>query len=203
MKRPAVLVLRHDCRFSRLLREAGCEVINLEVIATRPVTEREELRNKLLAINAYDGVFFTSPVSAKVFVEESAKLDLRFTGRIYALGARAVSELKAGGFEPNTFDRANTATELLSGFGPGEFSKKKFLFLRGDRSLRTVPEKLAEIAIVEEVVVYRTSDVVIDPAIREEISGRLNAGNLNWVCVFSPSAAESFVRQVPAAKNSI
>jgi uroporphyrinogen-III synthase len=135
-------------------------------------------------------------------VEESAKLDLRFTGRIYALGARAVSELKAGGFEPNTFDRANTATELLSGFGPGEFSGKKFLFLRGDRSLRTIPEKLAGIAIVDEVVVYRTSDVVIDPAIREEISGRLNAGTLDWVCLFSPSAAESFVRQVPAAKNS-
>ena len=202
MKRPAVLVFRYECRFSRLLTEAGCEVINLEVIATRPATEREELRTKLRALSTYDGLFFTSPVSARVFVEEVAELDLRFAGKIYALGARAISELKAGGFEANSCDGANTASELLSSFGPEEFSNRKFLFLRGDRSLRTIPDQLAEIAGVDEAVVYQTSDVPIDPETREEIACRLDAGTIQWVCLFSPSAAESFMRQVASAKNS-
>ncbi|MCA1590377.1 MAG: uroporphyrinogen-III synthase, partial [Acidobacteria bacterium] len=166
------------------------------------ITERRELRTKLRAINTYDGLFFTSPVSARVFVEEFAKLRVPFQGRTYALGTRAISELKAGGFEPHMCDEANTVSELLGRFGPGEFSTKRFLFVRGDRSLRTIPEQLAEIASVDEVVVYRTSDVLIDPEARGDISLRLNGGTLEWVCVFSPSAVESFVRQLPAAKDS-
>jgi uroporphyrinogen-III synthase len=202
MKRPVILVLRPECRFSRLLVEAGCEVSNVEVIAAHPLNEREELGELLRNINSYDGLFFTSPIAARVFIEELTRSGLFFRGRTYALGTRAIGELQAGGLEPSYCEKANTAAELLSSFGPEEFANKRFLFLRGDRSLRTIPEQLVEIASVDEVVVYRTSDVLIDPETLEEIGSLLGGGSVDWVCLFSPSAAESFVRQVPSAKNT-
>ena len=81
----AILVCRNDDRFSSLLREAGFEVVNLELIETRPLEDLRPLREKLARLSEYDGIFFTSPVAAEIFVNERNGSN-GFHGDVYALG---------------------------------------------------------------------------------------------------------------------
>ena len=98
------------------------------------------------------------------------------------------------GYDVMYRDSANTAEELIRLFDKSEFAAKRFLFVRGDRSMRTVPELLGESAEVDEVIVYETKELSLGAAEREKIRKRLRANEIDWVCFFSPSAVESFGR---------
>ena len=58
MERRLVLVVRGDDIFSSLLRDAGCEVVNLELIRTVPVEDLSRLNALLERIDDFDGLFF-------------------------------------------------------------------------------------------------------------------------------------------------
>ena len=66
-------------------------------------------------------------------------------------------------------------------------------------SLRTIPERLSEVADIEEVVVYETVDVPVE---NEEAVERFAAGKVDWLCFFSPSAVESFKKRNFATEGS-
>lgn len=191
-----ILVVRSDDRFSDLLREGGCRVVNLEVIKSEPI-ERSELRRRLAEINRYDGLFFTSPTAARVFAEEGASAQKRFTGKIYVLGRRTKEVLEAARFEVVFREDANTAAELISSFVEEEFAGKKLLFLRGDRSMRTIPEMLGGEAEVDEVVLYRTKAVPLDERTLETLKNRFKHDEIDWTCFFSPSAVDAFLKYLP------
>jgi len=61
-----VIVARADDAFSQILREAGIEVVNLELIRTEVIEDLSEFENLISRLDEYDGVFFTSPVAAAV-----------------------------------------------------------------------------------------------------------------------------------------
>lgn len=197
----AILVIRSDDEFSRALIDAGLEVVSLELIETKPVGDLTELRERVSRLSEYDGVFFTSPVAAKIFVDEREKAN-GFHGRVYAFGRRAHNVLAAAGLNVKQSVTANTAEEMLNEFGDDEFAGKRFLFVRGEKSLRTIPERLVKLAIVDEVSVYKTEakDVPADRLI--EIKRQLANNNIDLVCFFSPSGVERFVELFGnAAKN--
>jgi uroporphyrinogen-III synthase len=87
---------------------------------------------------------------------------------------------------------ANTAEELITEFGEAEFAGKRFCFVRGDRSLRTISHLLKDIAAIDEVIVYRTIESVPDLAVAGSVKAGLDAGEIDWACFFSPSAVEAF-----------
>jgi len=207
MPKPCFLVIRRDGRFSTLLRDAGFDVINLELIRTEPVDDLSELDKSLAHLKEYEGLFFTSPNSASIFVERLKATNLVFAGKVYALGSRAATVLEQAGLKVVHVPEANTASELLAALGDTEFSGRKFLFVRGERSMRTIPEMLGKISTVDEIVVYRTIENQKDEAAVQLIRQRLNAGEVDWVCFFSPSGVESFVDlfglEVPAPKAAV
>jgi len=198
MKPSAILVIRGDDEFSSRLRDAGFEVVNLELITTRPVDDLSALRSKLARLSEYDGLFFTSPVAAEVFVRERNAVN-GFHGSVYALGRRAKDVLEAAGLKVKTTDTANTAEELVDSFDKSEFSGKKFLFVRGEKSMRTIAERLGSRGTVDEVVVYTTEPASVDKQLLASLKSRMANGDLSWLCFFSPSGVERFTEIFGAA----
>src|SRR5687768_1507794 len=140
MKSPAVLVIRRDDPFSSTLRENGCEIINLELIKTEPVENLVELEKRLARIKNYDGIFLTSPVAARIFLEKLRESGASYNGKVYVLGERARDVIESTRLNIVFCEAANTAEELIRSFDAAEFDGKKFLFIRGSKSMRTVPE---------------------------------------------------------------
>jgi uroporphyrinogen-III synthase len=186
-----ILVIRADDSFSQLLRESGHDVENLELIKTRPVEDLSEIRDRLARSAEYDGIFFTSPIAAEIFTRERNDSN-RFHGRVYALGQRARDVLETAGIKVSWSAGSNTAEEMLAAIGNDEFAGKRFLFIRGERSLRTIPDLLRDVATIEEVVVYITEMLRIDQDRIDSIYSRLTYGEIDYVCFFSPSGIGRF-----------
>jgi uroporphyrinogen-III synthase len=192
MKPTVVLVIRRDDVFSASLRSVGFEVLNLELIKTSPAVDLSGLQNAVAAIGSYDGLFFTSPVAAEVFVQQAELAGVRFEGKIYVLGERAKAVFENVGYDVVYQKRANTAEEMIESFGEEEFAGKRLLFVRGDKSLRVIPNMLAGKATVDEIVVYETNDIRPDDETVKTIGRRLSGGEIEWICFFSPSGVQSF-----------
>ncbi len=194
MKKPLVLVVREFCRFSRLLTENGFEVVNFPAIRTLPIENFGKLKEKIDSLKNYDGLFFTSPKAAEIFLQNFENKENDFRGRVYVLGNRTKLLFENTNFEIVFRADTNTAEEFISSFDEGEFTNKKFLFLRGDKSLRTIPELLKDQSIVDEIVVYRTIENTLDENLKNEIGERFLKNEIDWIIFFSPSGVESFVK---------
>lgn len=193
MKRGAILVIRPDGRFSGVLRKSGCEVINLELITTKAVDDQSELAETIKKIDRYDGIFLTSPAAAEIFLGHLAREGKDFLGKAYVLGERSNDVLYGSGLNVIFGPDANTAQELIASLGQAEFAGKNLLFIRGDRSVRTIPEMLRHVARVDELVVYTTVELSPDDSLIENVRAKLKANGIDWVCFFSPSGVDSFL----------
>ena len=194
MKKPLILVVREFDKFSSLLAENGFEVINFPAIQTLPIKEFSELEEKIDNLNQYDGLFFTSPKAAEVFLQNVEKSKKDFRGKLYVLGNRTKVSFKNKSFEVVFRANANTAEEFINSFDESEFAGKRLLFLRGSKSLRTIPELLDGIAVIDETIVYRTVENSMDEDLTGEIREKFDEQKISWICFFSPSGIESFVK---------
>ena len=189
-----VLVLRRHDRFSEILEKSGLTAVNVELIRTEPLPDQTELRNALSGLVRYDGFFVTSPAAAKIVVDCLKHLDCEHTGMIYVLGERSRRILEDAGINVEYCASADTAKELITEFGEAEFAGKRFCFVRGNRSMLTIPHLLKNIAQVDEIIVYRTLETVPDKKAAAEIKAALEDGRFDWACYFSPSAVDAFER---------
>jgi len=191
MSKAAILVLRGDDAFSARLRENGHEVVNLELIRTEPVDDPGELRKKLAKLEDLDGLFFTSPAAAEVFITELDRSGQRFSSKTYVLGERTKRVFERAGISVEFRKDSNTAADMISSFGETEFVGKRYLFVRGDLSMRTIPDLLKGKATVDEAVVYRTVESLPDAEATDHLRKRLRSGDLGWLCIFSPSGVDA------------
>lgn len=191
---PLILSVRREGRFSAALRESGIEVISLDLIVSEPLPDQSELRERLDNSERYDGIFVTSPVAANVLLKEIRSSSWDFAGKVYVLGKRAYEILSKAGFPLVFRESVRTAEELMNHLGDEAFAGKRFLFVRGNRSMRTIPRRLEGKAKLEEVIVYRTEESELEPDIKEKVQGLLDNDSVERVCFFSPSGVESFVR---------
>lgn len=188
--KPVVLVVRRPDRFSSLLNENDFETINLALIKTIRADDLTEFERKIAALDDYDGIFLTSPAAADVFLEKLS--ERKFGGKIYVLGGRIRRLFEERGIETVYRAEANTIEEFLKSFPPREFAGKKFLFPRGDRSLRTIPVTL-KAAAIDETVVYKTIRPEIDRAQTKRIEELFGSERIKAVCFFSPSGIDNFL----------
>lgn len=189
-----VLVIREFDNFSRILTENQFEVINLPTIKTSQLKDLSDFQAKLKNINSYDGIFLTSKESAKTLNEQN----INFKGKIYILGKRSFEILKDQNFDLFFDESASTANELLEKIPLENLKNKRFLFIRGEKSLRTIPDFLSKIAEVEETIVYRTEQNPIEIDKIKSVSEKCENGEIAAACFFSPSGAESFLEQFGA-----
>ena len=191
----SVLVLRDADEFSRVLIEGGVDVINCPVIRTEPLDDLSELERAIESAGEYDQIMLTSAAAAEVLKRYANKLQTLFRGQVIVLGRSSFDILKSTGLNVDIDDGAANARELLEGGGVERFRKMRVLFVRGERSLRTIPEALKGIAEVDQAVVYRTVDQEITEDMAIRIREKLDAGRIAMACFFSPSGVESFHRQ--------
>jgi uroporphyrinogen-III synthase len=190
-----VLVARREDEFSRTLIENGLSVINCPVIRTEPLEDLSRLENALSRLDVFDGVFITSSAAAEILVANVQAELGAYRGRVFVLGRRSFDILKQTAANV-VFDGAvNTASDMLDAIDADELRGKRFLFIRGERSMRTIPERLSRIADVEELIVYRTVNEIAAVDQKEAIRKKAANKEIAIACFFSPSGIESFVEQ--------
>ncbi len=186
-----VLVIREFGDFSATLIANDFEVINFPTISTKRVKNLSELEKNIAEIDKYDGIFFTSPKAAEIFL---ADFDKDYSGKIYILGNRAKSLFENKNFRIVFKDSANTAEEFINSFDESEFADRKFLFLKGNKSLRVIPEMLKGLAEVDETVVYETILFEIGKEFTDELKQKLSRQKIDFICFFSPSGVKNFLK---------
>jgi len=191
-----VLVLRQRDEFSRTLESRDIPVINCPVIQTEPVDDLTEFEKIVERIDDFNTIFLTSHSAAGVLARYIDAVKARFRGRVIVLGRRSFDILKDTGLEIDFDERASSASELLDALGIERFKGSRVLFIRGERSLRTIPERLGSVAQVEETIVYRTIDIEIPDDSKDRILRHLEDEEIAMACFFSPSGVESFDRQI-------
>lgn len=190
--RNEILVVREKDVFSSILIERGFSVINFPVVKTEPLADLSELENCLN--KNYDGIFITSVRAAEIVLTQLKELRKEFGGKFFVLGGKSADLLKNAGFEIYFKEDASTAEEFLTLIPKEELANRNFLFARGNRSLRVIPERLTGIANVDETMVYETIDIDYDKGERRTIIEKLNCKQLVALCFFSPSGIEGFLR---------
>ena len=193
-----ILVFREFDDFSRILAENNFEIINLPTIETKPLEDLSDLRTKLEKSENYDGIFLTSSKAAKVLAENFNQQISEFSGKIYILGKRSFEILKPLSEKLIFFENANTVREMLKKIPSEDLKNKRFLFVRGEKSLRVVPDFLAEFAEVDETSVYRTGKIRIQTDKINAVGKNLKKGEITCACFFSPSGVSSFIEQFGA-----
>ncbi len=190
-----ILVIREFDNFSRILAANGFEIINFPLIKTSAIDDLSGFETKLESIEKYDGVFLTSKQAAAIF---RAKLKTDYRGKVYVLGKRSYEILKNANFNLHFDETANTAREMLKNIAPEKLNGKRFLFVRGEKSLRIVPEFLSKTATVDEAIVYETRNINVEIDKINELREKFENSEIAAVCFFSPSAAESLIEQFGA-----
>ncbi|MCD9185870.1 MAG: uroporphyrinogen-III synthase [Pyrinomonadaceae bacterium] len=188
---PTVLVVRKFDNFSRILQENGFSVVNLPTIETVEIENSADLNTKIAAKN-YDGIFLTSQKATEI-AEREIFSKQNYGGKVYVLGRKSFDTLKDKNILLSFDETANTAQEMLEKITLDELKDKKFLFIRGERSLGKVKEFLKKIASLDEEIVYETHKIVIEDSLKIEIEAKRD--EIVFVCFFSPSGAESFLEQ--------
>lgn len=192
-----ILVVREFDNFSRILRESGFEVINCPAIETVESENSADLSAKLSAEN-YDGIFLTSRKATEIFAKRLFDKDFKFSGVIYVLGESSFKILADKNIRLYFDKTANTAREMMAAIPIDELKNKRFLFIRGEKSLGTIREILGEIATLDEAIVYETRRVEIEDSLKTDVMSKLRTGQIKFACFFSPSGAESFCEQFGA-----
>jgi len=190
-----ILVIREKDVFTQLLIENGFSVLNFPTIKTEPLADLSELENFIAEIENFDGIFITSSKAAEIVAAKLSETGKDFKGKFYVLGKRSRDCLKKLGCQIFYSENATTAEELLKAIPKEELKNKRFLFPRGNRSLRVVPETLRNIAEVFETIVYRTTEIETDEAELLEVKEKCGRGKFDAVCFFSPSGVEEFLRK--------
>ncbi len=193
----AVLVVRKFDNFSRILTEYGFSVINSPTIETLACEDLHDLSAKISALK-YDGIFLTSRTATRIALSEIFCQDFRYGGKVYVLGKSSFEQLKDENLDLFFIETANTAREMLEAIPPAELKNKRFLFIRGEKSLRAVPEFLEKLATVDEMIVYQTRKIKVAEVVKKEIEAKAKNGEIVCACFFSPSGAESFLEQFGA-----
>lgn len=189
---------------ARLL-ELGAQPVLLPAIAILPPADWTDVDRALARLPDFDWVVFSSVNGVRFLLERMWETggDVRrlARARLAAIGdgtAQALADfhLRAD-LVPESF-RAEALAEALK----SHVAHKHVLWARASRGRDVLPSELrAAGAEVTEVVVYQNVDVDAWPA---DLLGTLEQGNVDWICLSSPSIARSVRRLLtPAALAQI
>jgi uroporphyrinogen III methyltransferase/synthase len=182
-------------QLSRRLHDQGAVVIEVPTIKLEAPTQRQELVDALLELNAYDWLVFTSPNGVTKFFEYFFKRfhDMRDLGgaRIAAVGPATANKLKELHLQVDLMPDEALAVEIAKAFAKFEtIENLKICLLRAEVANRELPEALEALgAIVDDVACYQTVPETEDAS---GTAASLLEQGADWVAFTSGSTVAHF-----------
>ena len=200
--------------FSRLLREAGADVVEIPAIEIVPRPNRE-LDPCIAKAHRFDWLFFTSVNGAEIFLSRARELDSPFSGkdgpspRICAIGPATARRVERFGREVHLVPARYQAEGVLEAFlelHSNRIEGLSILIPRASQARSLLPRELSRYgAQVEVVPVY---DTVVPEESRLALKQALDTGTPDLITFTSSSTVRHLmklatdpdaVRSVPCA----
>lgn len=177
------------------LNDLGANVLEIPVIKTALPTNREDIVDALLELNAYDWLVFTSPNGVTAFFDLFFKRfqDLRDLGgvRLAAVGPATAAKLRDLHLQVDLMPEEALGAQIAKEFAKFESMENlRVCLLRAEVANPDLPKALEELgAIVDDVAVYRTVAETDDPA---DTGQELQQAGADWITFTSGSTVEHF-----------
>jgi uroporphyrinogen III methyltransferase / synthase len=181
--------------FPKRLRELGAEVLEIPAIKTVPTSNKQDIVDAMLELNAYDWLVFTSANGVTAFFELFFKRfqDLRDLGgaRIAAVGPATAAKLRELHLQVDLMPDEALGAKIAAAFAKNESVENlKMCLLRAGEANPDLPRELEKLgAIVDDIAIYHTV------AETEDLSGAgtdLQENGADWVTFTSGSTVEHF-----------
>ncbi|MGA9780219.1 MAG: uroporphyrinogen-III C-methyltransferase [Verrucomicrobiia bacterium] len=177
------------------LAELGAEVLEIPAIKTVPTSNKQDIVDALLELNAYDWLVFTSANGVTAFFDIFFKRfqDLRDLGgaRIAAVGPATAAKLRELRLQVDLMPDEALGAKIARAFAENESVENlKMCLLRAGEANPDLPRELEKLgAIVDDVAIYHTV------AETEDLSGAgadLLENGADWITFTSGSTVEHF-----------
>ena len=189
---------------SRIL-ELGAQPIVAPTIDIRPPADWNEVDRTVAVLDAFDWIVFTS-VNGVTFLlnrlwETGGDLRRLSSARIAAIGEGTAQALEGFHLKADLVPESFRSEALAEALRP-HVAGQRVLWARASRGRDVLSTGLrAAGAELEELVVYQNLDVA---ALDAEVLRQIEAGEIDWICLSSPSIARSLHRLLtPAAREQL
>jgi uroporphyrinogen III methyltransferase/synthase len=177
------------------LRELGARVLSQPAIAISEPADWGAVDAAIERLSEFDWLVFSSANGVEFFMRrlESVGHDARRLGgvRLAAIGPATADALRTFHLSADV-EPAEYRAEALAGALANSARGQRFLLVRASRGREVLADMLtAAGAVVEQVVVYQSQDVVEPSA---EVVVALSAGEIDWTTVTSSAIARSLAR---------
>jgi|YNPBryulayer2012_1023412.scaffolds.fasta_scaffold04720_2 uroporphyrinogen-III synthase len=196
---PTVLITRPKAdaaEFADALARHGLRTEFFPTIEIAPITDWT-----LPTLEDYNGLVFTSANAVRYFISPLLSRAPNRFARLramnhYAVGIKTHRTLQEYGIDSALYSDKGNAEDLVDLMRREGIQGKRFLFLRGTRSLGVIPDAIKKHGgMCDELIVYQTSDLAPEDAKR--LSDVLSCDVVTWVAFFSPSAVRAFFNALP------
>jgi uroporphyrinogen III methyltransferase/synthase len=177
------------------LTELGAEVAYQPAIEISDPPDWGPVDRALAELGQYDWLVFSSAngVSSLLDRLRQTQGDLRKLAgvQLAAIGPSTAEELARYHLRADLVPDQYRAEALAAALGE-RAAGRRFLLARASRGREVLADELVRAGgLVEQVVVYRSSDV---PALDPEVAASMAAGRIDWVTVTSSAIAKSLAR---------
>ena len=176
----------------RQARQLGADPVLMPTIAVAPMTDHSFVDATIGQLSAYDWAVFTSVNGVDGFFERlhAVGLDGRAFGncRLAAIGTTTAARLGFWHMKADLIPDEFRAEALATALQP-LVAGKKVLWAKATRGRDVLPQQLrAAGAEVNELPVYQNIDAL---EFTPQVQKLLQRGELDWICISSPSGAKS------------
>ncbi len=173
----------------------GAEVLVAPTIELADVEDTSAVDRALQSLDAYDWLVLTSANGVDALFRRLDALgedSRRLAGvRVAAVGAATTARLRGRGINPDLVPPEAVGESLSEALIAEGVADQSVLMLRGDLARRDLPSALEGVgAEVDDLTIYRT---VCPRALPESFVSRLDAGEVQWITVTSPSSFKNLL----------
>jgi uroporphyrinogen III methyltransferase/synthase len=196
-----VLVCRPRGQAAELLaqlEELGALPLLLPTVEIQPLTDWAEVDQAILQLSKIHWLVFTSVNGVHAFLGRLHRCgrDLRALGGIQlaAIGIATADALRSYHLEPDLVPAEYRSENLVAALRP-HVAGRRVLLARADRGREVLRNELNGIAEVQQIAVYRQTDVAEADA---GVIGRLRNGDVDFVLLTSSNIARALARLLDA-----
>jgi uroporphyrinogen III methyltransferase / synthase len=181
---------------SRDLERLGAEVYEFPTIEITPPEDFGPLDAAIRDLDSFSLIVFTSVNGVEAFFGrlQYHGLDLRSVPRdakVAAIGPATAERIEGAGLRVDVIPEVYRAEALIDALGTGSLAGERILIPRAKVAREILPEKLREAGA--EVVVPPAYESVPSSEGKEEVSLRLQSGEIDCVTFTASSTVENFV----------